>query len=77
MGRTVEGQANKPTIEELRRYIGAVVSLDGFVETVRDQKRMQFLSLNSHGSAVQIAHERGTKTTASLSGSRPLRLDRP
>jgi aspartyl/asparaginyl-tRNA synthetase len=59
MGRTVGSRANKPTIEELRRHIGAVVSLDGFVETVRDQKRMQFLILNSHGSAVQIAHEKG------------------
>jgi aspartyl/asparaginyl-tRNA synthetase len=59
MDPTVEGQANKPAVDELRRYIDVVVSLDGFVETVRDQKRTQLLILNSHGSAVQIAHEKG------------------
>ncbi|HZC17574.1 MAG TPA: aspartate--tRNA(Asn) ligase [Caulobacteraceae bacterium] len=48
----------KPSIEDLRRHIGAAVSLNGFVETVRDQKRMQFLVLNSHGSGVQITHEK-------------------
>jgi aspartyl-tRNA synthetase len=42
----------------LRRHIGAAVSLNGFVEAIRDQKRMQFLVLNSHGSGVQVTHEK-------------------
>jgi len=48
-----------PAVDELRRHIGAIASLDGLVETVRDQKRMQFLILNSRGGAVQIVHEKG------------------
>ena len=49
----------KQIVEALRRRLDAVVSLDGLVETVRDQKRMQFLVLNSRGGAVQVAHEKG------------------
>ena len=59
MAKTMHSPTLTPTVEELRRHIGAVVSLNGLVETVRDQKRMQFLILNSHGRAVQIVHEKG------------------
>jgi aspartyl/asparaginyl-tRNA synthetase len=59
METTTHTPAMMPTVAELRRHIGAVVRLNGFVEAVRDQKRMQFLILNSHGSAVQIVHEKG------------------
>ncbi|MCA3722418.1 MAG: aspartate--tRNA(Asn) ligase [Phenylobacterium sp.] len=51
-------QTTHPAIEDLRRHIGAVVTLDGSVETLRDQKRMQFLILNRHGGAVQVVHEK-------------------
>jgi hypothetical protein len=57
----------KPSVEDLRRHIGAVVSLNGFVEAIRDQKRMQFLILNSHGNGVQISHEK-TGEDDSLAG---------
>ena len=57
----------KPSVEDLRCHIGAVVSLNGFVETIRDQKRMQFLILNSHGNGVQITHEK-TGEDDSLAG---------
>jgi len=59
MEPTRQFYAEEPTVAALRGHIGALVSLNGFVETVRDQKRMQFLIVNSHGSAVQIAHEKG------------------
>ncbi|HEX4742104.1 MAG TPA: aspartate--tRNA(Asn) ligase [Caulobacteraceae bacterium] len=48
-----------PIVEALRRRVGGVARLNGLVETVRDQKRMQFLILSSQGSSVQVTHEKG------------------
>jgi aspartyl/asparaginyl-tRNA synthetase len=64
METTTHSPAPTPTVEDLRRHIGVVVSLNGLVETVRDQKRMQFLILNSQASAVQIVHEKGEEGDA-------------
>ncbi|HEY2050337.1 MAG TPA: aspartate--tRNA(Asn) ligase [Caulobacteraceae bacterium] len=55
----MQSQPTQSAVETLRRRIGKTVSLNGFVETVRDQKRMQFLVLSHGGSAVQVAHEKG------------------
>jgi aspartyl/asparaginyl-tRNA synthetase len=46
------------TIPDLRRRLGAVVSVNGFLETLRDQKRMQFLVLRGWDGAVQVVHEK-------------------
>ena len=58
MEPTRQFSASEPAVETLRQYIGAVVSLNGLVETVRDQKRMQFVVLNSQGGGVQLVHEK-------------------
>ena len=52
------------TIETLRGRIGMAVSLNGLVETVRDQKRMQFIVLAYGGSAVQVTHEKAGEPDA-------------
>lgn len=51
-----------PVIETLKSHIGKTLRLDGLVETVRDQKRMQFLILSSRGCAVQVIHEKGCES---------------
>lgn len=48
-------------IAALAEHIGARVRLCGLVETVRDQKRMQFLVLADASGQVQIAHEKAGK----------------
>jgi aspartyl/asparaginyl-tRNA synthetase len=53
----------KPPVEDLRRHIGAVVSLNGFVEAIRDQKRMQFLILTATETAFRSPMRRPVKTT--------------
>jgi nondiscriminating aspartyl-tRNA synthetase len=58
MEPTRQFSASEPTVQALRQHIGAVVSLNGLVETVRDQKRMQFVVLNSQGGGVQLVHEK-------------------
>ena len=56
--RTLSSETG-PIIEALRRRVGGLARLNGLVETVRDQKRMQFLVLNSQGRSVQVTHEKG------------------
>ncbi len=62
MELTTHSHIATPTVETLHRHFGERVSLNGFVETVRDQKRMQFLILNARGGAVQITHEKTAAT---------------
>ncbi|WP_374578277.1 aspartate--tRNA(Asn) ligase [Phenylobacterium sp.] len=45
-------------IADLLQYVGQEICLNGTVETVRDQKRMQFLILRVGDRAVQVAHEK-------------------
>jgi aspartyl/asparaginyl-tRNA synthetase len=45
-------------VAELRRSLGSAVRVSGFVETIRDQKRMQFLVLRDRTCAVQLTHEK-------------------
>jgi aspartyl/asparaginyl-tRNA synthetase len=51
-------------VEELRGRLGEVASLDGFVNAVRDQKRMQFLIVDWRGHLVQVAHEKAGESDA-------------
>src|SRR5580704_823206 len=64
MEPTAHSLEPKPSVADLRRHIGATVSLDGFVDTVRDQKRMQFLILSSQGDGVQVTHEKSGEDDA-------------
>lgn len=45
-------------IKEIASRIGATVTLCGWVQTLRAQKRMQFLVLRDHTGTVQAVHER-------------------
>jgi aspartyl-tRNA synthetase len=46
-------------ISEIRLHPGRTVTVAGFVRTVRDQKRMQFVVVADRTGAVQVAHARG------------------
>ncbi len=46
-------------ISELVNLKGSQVTLQGFVKTVRDQKRMQFLLLGDHTGEIQAIHAKG------------------
>jgi len=49
----------RTTVANLCRHIGATARVSGFVETIRDQKRMQFLVLRDRTGSAQLAHEKG------------------
>jgi aspartyl-tRNA synthetase len=40
----------------LHRYVGQVVTINGFVDTIRDQKKMQFLILRNCTGKIQVVH---------------------
>jgi len=43
-------------INDLRENIGKTVKIEGFLQTLRDQKKMQFLILRDPTGLVQVAH---------------------
>src|SRR5204862_4158507 len=45
-------------IHEAKEKIGEVISLKGFVQTVRNQKAVQFLILRDHTGLIQVIAER-------------------
>jgi aspartyl/asparaginyl-tRNA synthetase len=47
-------------IGQLSHSLGSTVRVSGLVETVRDQKRMQFLILRDRTGMVQLTHEKAT-----------------
>lgn len=49
-------------IGDLRQYIGAEVKIKGWLQTLRDQKKMQFLIVRDHTGLVQVAFEKQTDT---------------
>lgn len=49
---------NRTLIGDLRQQLGETVKVQGWVKTVRDQKRMQFLILRDHTGAAQVTVER-------------------
>jgi aspartyl-tRNA synthetase len=49
----------RTTIADLRRHIGATARVSGLVETIRDQKRMQFVVLRDRTGSAQLVHEKG------------------
>lgn len=46
-------------IGDLRKHIGEEVSISGWVDTLRLQRKMQFVVIRDHTGAVQVTHERG------------------
>lgn len=46
----------KTAIRDLKEHVGEVVKLQGWLQTLRDQKSMQFLILRDRTGLVQIAH---------------------
>jgi aspartyl-tRNA synthetase len=55
---TITPRIERTMVAELRESLGSTVRVSGFVETVRDQKRMQFLVLRDRTGAVQLTHEK-------------------
>jgi len=49
-------------IRELPTRIGEHVRIAGFVHTIRDQKKMQFVVLRDQTGVVQVFHEKGNET---------------
>lgn len=61
-------------VSEIRSRPGATVTVAGFVQTVRGQKRMQFLVIADRSGSVQIAHERsgdGDQLAATIASLTP------
>ena len=48
----------RTAISDLRKHIGEVVTVKGWLQTLRDQKKMQFLILRDRTGLVQVAHYR-------------------
>ncbi|HPH95642.1 MAG TPA: aspartate--tRNA(Asn) ligase [Anaerolineaceae bacterium] len=46
-------------IADLRNHLGEEVQIQGWLQTLRDQKKMQFLILRDHTGLAQIAFEKG------------------
>ncbi|MEV7186860.1 aspartate--tRNA(Asn) ligase [Kitasatospora sp. NPDC093102] len=46
-------------ISDLREHIGRTVSVSGWVNTLRLQRRMQFVLVRDHTGMAQVTHERG------------------
>ena len=57
---TVTPAVRRTWVAELWRSLGSIVRVSGFVETIRDQKRMQFLVLRDRTGAVQLTHEKAS-----------------
>ena len=45
-------------IKDLRNHIGETVNIRGFVDVIRDQKRMQFVILRDHTGRAQVVYQR-------------------
>jgi aspartyl-tRNA synthetase len=45
-------------VRELRKYINKEVKVQGWVQSIRDQKRMQFIIVRDHTGSVQVVLER-------------------
>ncbi len=57
----------KTPIGDLKTHVGEVVKLQGWLQTLRDQKSMQFLILRDRTGLVQIAHwKKGNPELAGL-----------
>jgi OB-fold nucleic acid binding protein len=57
---TVTPGVRRTWVAELPGSLGSIVRVSGFLETIRDQKRMQFLVLRDRTGAVQLTHDKAS-----------------
>lgn len=55
---------DRTMIGELRESVGQVVKIQGWLQTLRDQKKMQFLILRDPSGAVQVVNEKSANAQA-------------
>jgi aspartyl/asparaginyl-tRNA synthetase len=55
---TTEHTLDRTRIADLHEHVGQRVRVCGFVDTIRSQKRMQFIVLRDSGGAVQLVHSK-------------------
>lgn len=78
---------DRTPIKELRNFIGREVKIQGWLQTLRDQKKMQFLVIRDHTAAAQVVFEKSVNeemaakisalTTESAVTIRGLVIDNP
>lgn len=51
-------QLSRVFMGEIAKHVGKKIKVCGFVQSLRDQKRMQFLVLRDHTGKVQVIHEK-------------------
>src|SRR5512133_1907963 len=56
----MEGTMERTMIGDLRGFIGQTVKIQGWLQTLRDQKKMQFLILRDPTGAVQVVNEKSS-----------------
>src|SRR3989344_5207741 len=56
-----EKKMKRTLVKELNALVGGLVRWSGFVQSIRDQKRMQFVILRDYTGHIQISHEKGDK----------------
>ena len=68
--KSLQHQSSPRTlIADLPEHIGGTVTVCGFVDTIRDQKRMQFIVLRDATGLVQIVHPKSDDTLTDLLAS--------
>jgi len=62
--RGVQTRMSRTLIKDLRQQVGQDVKIQGWVKTIRDQKRVQFLIIRDHTGLGQATAERSADTAA-------------
>src|SRR2546426_10548517 len=62
--RGARARMDRTLIKDLRQHIGQEVKIQGWVRTIRDQKRVQFLIIRDHTGLGQATAERSSDTAA-------------
>ena len=60
---------NRTYVSALKGFCGQRVLVQGWVQTVRDQKKMQFIILRDHTGSVQVVHSKGENALSVLLSS--------
>ncbi len=60
---------NRILIKNLKNCIGKTIVVKGFIDTIRDQKRMQFLVLRDHSGKVQLLHMKSKTENDSIAST--------
>jgi aspartyl-tRNA synthetase len=57
---------NRVLIKDLKNHVNKTVTVKGFVDTIRDQKRMQFLVLRDYSGKAQLLHAKSKTENDSI-----------